>query len=322
MSHIRGVISYFHLLLGGSQHIHIFGENHTKNSNKSKCPNSQSFLEFIEAMDQQKIPFKVFIENPYCYDGYEIEPKLAEIPMNFEHSNISEIKRKHLDCLYGSRSECSLRSTQFIPSDVRNAKGTSKQLVEFQTFCEPLLVLWQAMKDGMKGVNVKQFVVSQGYHDLVVFLSSPAETLMNVIMKNQSSLLHSLFVQAKQQKMINNEMLLQSLFMLQEYYDATATGFQSRTKVVSMIQGTVDTQIAPVFECICLYCSMIMDTFILLNVLLLHPSLISTAILVGNTHAQIYVKIFTVIFGATIKEQGSPVNAKDNENEMCLRIHR
>jgi hypothetical protein len=308
--HIRGVLSYVELSLGGQQ-IFVFGENHAHNVDNVKCPqDSLTFIDFLEQFDAsiQARQLNVFVENPLCEDSIENIPKLAHIPVKFVDGNISELKRRYLSCMYSTTSakaSCSLQQTSIVPSDARNSKGTAAMLQEFKTITGPMLKVHQQLQTSQQPSSFPPSVYK--------FLQHPANFLYRMITTATSessaeALLHPMYVQLVSKRLLDAEMVHRMLTMMQTYYDAQHK--QHRHQLIHGLQPKV------LFNVLCSFGSMLMDTFILFRLLLAHNKMEPCMILVGDYHAQLYKQLLTTIFGAQIVNEGTPVA----QNSTCLRV--
>jgi len=299
---IRGVLSYTELDLGG-QSIYIFGERHTSTvPSKEECPDSMTFLDFIDMFEQQRQKLHIFVENPYCKDSLSQNPRLAHIPAKFKNGNISDLKRNYSECMWGTSSKCSLQSTKIVPSDIRNSKGESSQGLEFLLITGPLLVVHDELKLGKQPSQLPKSVYE--------FLRNPATFLYNLITQSsKGSILSPLYVKLQQQRLITAQMLRDALDISQQYYDKEYK--QQRHAFMMSLQKDI------VFNMLCSYGSMLMDIFIFMKVLELHPTagIESVAILVGDFHAALYKQMFVDVLHATIQMQ-----AVETHSEECLTI--
>jgi hypothetical protein len=336
---ISGVVFYQEMLLG-DQNIYIFGEDHTHNSKpQNGCTTFMEFIEKWSEKNQKRLA--LFIENPFTNNAEtsSMKPKLAKIPAQFAHSNISAFKNNYLDCMYAlENAQCSLSNVKARPADVRNVKGDARFLVsEFKNITRWWMMIHKVCSPNDERHNDDDYIfkdvripsgdfktdlkyITKVYGDkLIKFAEDPAEFLLDFIHYDKESILHELFTKLSKKRMIDEKMLQKLVRESVKWYDRSEESLQGleeisgevvRHQLIGMIHNIddMDAQRISVFKeyvmaFICSYVTLLMDLFILMSILEEHILFHDVAVLVGAFHAKMYAHIIHSVYGGTILQK-------------------
>lgn len=229
--------------------VYVFGEDHSKGTadgckscNGVQC---QSFLQFIDALSAKKELTLVLLELSFVnQENIDLKnrPSLAVVPPDVEKSNLTEIRKAYLDCIYRfDTSKCPHHVTM-IPADLRLEKTfdnndptlESKWLTSgFRDMHAAVLALCKDKVEQVSVEDLKKRVKSKRALDsMEELIQNPAKKVYNFIERQVSNddttsmlaqvvrHLQSPTISPDVSRMQHNEFLASTIALVMQYYDS------------------------------------------------------------------------------------------------------
>lgn len=306
---MNGVLVYEEWLTPKGNKVWIFGENHEHSVSTKKC-SGETFMHFMEVASKDLKPVNVYIEVSYVDTHHSIStafrPKLAVIPALLKNSNITQIRKKYLDCLYvfENKGLCLLPSNvHLLPSDLRLEKKADGTLGthEYQTFSHPLKSFYEG--DTQEQETVLRLI--QDYPPLLyTFITTES---------SERSELARTFLKSK----ISASTLKAIIKHMFQYYDKQI-GFEELTnreiRLLMLEKGLSNKDY--VFAFMTSYGSILTDLYIVLQILGTQGQ--NSIILTGAYHSGVYSTTLEWL-GATLIIKGE---ASEEKNPLCLNLKK
>jgi hypothetical protein len=322
-----------------SQIIHIFGEDHHHGPRDGcqSCKEEQgcyTFMTFLEKLQRSR-PVNLYVELSYVNEKVAIKdmPTLAIIPKVFEKSNITELRQKHLRCIWSFaeppldlQQTCSLHNVETYASDLRLEKvfEETKSTLEYTRFTRALKDLYQRVDTGCDRMTNEelQSLLNQDRDIFVQLFNNPGVLLYQFIVEEASqaitsSILGKTYRKLVMRKRMNDKVLKTMIGTLVRYYDESKAPDQEHgVDVRRWLLNNLMLQPKPVYDCnnltkylflyISSYGTIVTDLFIIMQCLLHHSE--TNIILTGTFHSKVYVKIMESL-GAELLSSGSSTSS-------------
>ena len=305
---MNGVLVYEEWLTPKGNKVWIFGENHRHSASTKEC-SGETFMQFMEVVSKDPKTVNVYIEVSYVDTHHSISetvrPKLAVIPDLIKNSNITQVRKKYLACLYvfkNKRGSCSLPSNvHLVPSDLRLEKRAEGTLGthEYQMFSHPLQSFYEGNTQDQE--TVLRLIQNYPYL-LYTFITSENSERSELARTFQKSNMSASTLKA----------IIKLMF---QYYDRQKgfkdlTNREIRHKLLERGLSNKDY----LFAFMTSYGSVLTDLYIVLQILGTQGQ--NSVILTGAYHSGVYSEVLEWL-GATLIVKGK---ASEEENPLCLNL--
>lgn len=342
---VSGVELYQHWKLN-NQSIYVFGEDH-RNGPKQGCKTCTSeqscytFMSFLERLQQDK-PLNLYVELSYVNSLVYTKdiPSLAVIPKVLENSNLSELRQKHLRCIWkfaepplDYAETCSLHNVETYASDLRLEKvfDETRSTLEYTKFTQALKSLFEyvdkACENSKTVLRFEQLRPYLSKSDFRSMFNNPGLALYDLIVNeinNHSSVLARTYKRLLAANLMTEVELKRIIFTMVKYYDE-ADGYQGNKGVDVrrwLMKNLIDTP-RETFDCdelteyiflfLSSYGTMITDIFIMMQCILHHKD--TNVILTGTFHSHVYALILESM-GAKLAASGTATSS----SSFCLEV--
>lgn len=323
-----------------NQTILVFGENHTHGGSTEGCKtcemddNCYTFLSFLEQLQKTRT-INLFVEMSYVNGNVAVKnmPALAVIPNAFKKSNLTELRQKHMRCIWSfaeppldMTQTCSLHNVHTYPSDLRLEKvfEETRSTLEYHEFTKALKDLYVFVDEyKMPTIEYNDLPSLRDNFELfrAMFLN-PAQMLYDFIMSEKSKRkTESVLAKTFEESGLNKETLMDVLYVMTKHYDDTdatndMTGLDVRKWLILNLltkpQTLYDTKTLErmLFLYISSYGTIVTDLFIVLQCLLHRSD--NNVILTGTFHSKVYSKVF--------EKLGGQRKASGESSEYCVQV--